>query len=528
MLRYILIFTSLISSIIVIGQNETSTTKKIDRVIELIDNQYVDSVDMPALIVEAIKAMTNKLDPHSKYLTAEESKKTNESLYGSFGGVGINYQILYDTMLVLSTVPGGPAQIGGILPGDKLILVEKDTVLGKQLSNKHLTNYLRGKIGTKVNLTIKRKGEPDLKTFEITRGAIPINTIDAAFMLNKDVGYIKINGFSFTTMNEFNLKAGLMKMQGMKHLVLDLRGNPGGLMIASINLADEFLEAGQLIVYTEGKHYKRENYNSTDRGEFSKGRLIVLVDELSASASEIFAGAIQDLDRGLIAGRRSYGKGLVGKSFILPDGSSIRLITGHYFTPSGRCIQKPFGENHEQYKNELAARLKHGEYLNPDSIKFPDSLKYTTSKGRTIYGGGGIMPDIFIPIDTTSPPPYYLKLNKSGVINAFAGAYFDKYLNSLQSNYKDVNDYKLRFKLDEKIFIELKDFALKYYKIEIGNDISKNDKNKIMQDFKAYLGRNLFENGALYQLNWNYDSMILTCLKIVNNKKEFTSRRIEN
>lgn len=510
-----------------IAQNQTSPYKKIDKALELIENQYVDSMNMDELVIEAINGMIKKLDPHTKYLSANELSKNNEALNGSFGGIGVHYQILYDTMLILSVTPGGPSELGGIKSGDKLIMVDTTLVVGKQTSNSYFTSLLRGQVGSTLQLKIKRKGKADLIHITVTRGPIPIKTIDASFMLDKETGYIKINGFSFTTMNEFNLAANFMRMNGMKNLIIDLRGNPGGLMIASINLADEFLKSGEIIVYTEGVHYKRENYRSTERGEFNEGRLIVIVDELSASASEIFAGAIQDLDRGIIVGRRTYGKGLVGRNFNLPDGSALRLTTGHYYTPSGRCIQKPYEDGIENYKNDLSIRYKNGEYLHADSIKFSDSLKYLTKKGRIIYGGGGIMPDIFFPIDTNKLPEYEQTLNKYGVINAFAGAYFDKNLQSLQEKYPELEDFKQKFIPNEDEFKQLQAFAKEYYRIEPENNLKVKEIEKILLEFKTYLGRNLYENGAIFKLSWQSDDMIVNSLRIINDKKEFKREGIE-
>ncbi|MBN2747148.1 MAG: S41 family peptidase, partial [Bacteroidales bacterium] len=429
-----------------VGQEANESVKKITRTIQLIDGQYVDTVNMSDLVVEAIKAMVTKLDPHSKYQTVEESIKNQESLNGSFGGVGVNYQILRDTLLVLSVVDGGPSQIAGIQPGDKILAADSVQLIGNKLTFDFISKNLRGAIGTTTVLKILRKSENQIKEIKVTRGAIPIKTIDAGYLMDKNTGYIKINGFSFTTMSEFKATSSFLQMQGMKNLILDLRGNPGGLMISSINLADEFLEPNQLIVYTEGAHYKREDYLSKGQGDLKEIRLIVLVDELSASASEIFAGAMQDLDRGLIVGRRSYGKGLVGRNFPLPDGSSLRLTTGHYYTPSGRCIQKSYSSGIEAYKNDLAKRSKNGELTNKDSIQIIDSLIYKTKNGRNIYGGGGIIPDVFIGIDTNRSKTYFDTLMNKGIINAAAGHIFDLYLSELK-RYQNLKHFESNFKI---------------------------------------------------------------------------------
>ncbi len=509
------------------AQETNESVKKITRAIQLIDGQYVDTVDMPVLVVEAIKAMVLKLDPHSKYQTVEESIKNQESLNGSFGGVGVNYQILRDTILVLSVVDGGPSQQAGIKAGDKIIAADSTPLTGNTLTFDFISKNLRGPIGSSVNLKIKRKNTAQLIDFNITRGAIPIKTIDASYLIDKNTGYIKINGFSFTTMSEFKASSMFLQMQGMKNLILDLRGNPGGLMIASINLADEFLEPNQLIVYTEGAHYKREDYLSKGQGDLKDIRLVVLIDELSASASEIFAGAMQDLDRGLIVGRRSYGKGLVGRNFPLPDGSSLRLTTGHYYTPSGRCIQKSYSEGIDAYKNDLAQRSQKGELTNKDSILIIDSLMFKTKNGRNIYGGGGIIPDVFIGLDTNLSKTYFDTLTKKGIINASAGHIFDAYLNEITS-FQDLKQFESGFKITEKYWQELILFSQKYYNYTIPNTISTSDKKMIEIELKALIGRNLFNNSAYYQLRRENDIMLKQSTQLIHSKREYSKRGIEH
>ncbi len=525
-MRNILIFILLILWGESVAQQEAATVKKMTRTIKLIETQYVDTVNMPCLVEDAIKAMLKDLDPHSKYMTREELQKNNEALKGSFAGVGIHYQILYDTLMILSTTAGGPSEKAGLKAGDKIVSIDKVNATGKLISNSFFSRLLRGKKGSEVKITVKRRHKPQLLTFKVVRGSIPINTLDAAFMLDNTTGYIKINGFSFTTVREYEKAVKELKDKGMKNLIMDLRGNPGGLMMASIRLADEFLDKDKLIVYTEGAHYKRQEYKSTAAGNFKKGRLIVLVDEWSASASEIFAGAIQDLDRGLIAGRRSYGKGLVGRNYTLPDGSAVRLTTGHYYTPSGRCIQKSYDKGVEEYHKDMQKRLKHGELLHADSIKFPDSLKYKTLGGRTVYGGGGIMPDVFFPLDTTSFPAYYNALFKKGILNAFAGAYFDKHLDSLQKSFPDLESFAGGFMLSDEAIKQLQDFAEKYYKLQPDNKAITSTSGRIKRYFKAYLGRNLYENGAYYYLIWKHDKALTGSLKIINNKDIFKKNGI--
>lgn len=520
-MKNILVLLFLIISFCANSQNDNYTTKKINKTIKLINSQYVDTVNMPQLVEVAIKAMIKELDPHSRYLTRDQLRKNNEALNGSFAGVGIHYQILNDTLLVLSTTDNGPSEKAGLIAGDKIISINGVSSVGKKVSNSFFSKLLRGEKGSDVKLTIRRRHIDSLMTFVITRGPIPIKTIDASFMLDKHIGYVKINGFSFTTYKEFQAAINQLKDQGMKSLILDLRGNPGGLMMASIHIADEFLDAGQLIVYTQGEHYKKQNYTSTKAGELKKEKLIVLVDELSASASEILAGAIQDLDRGLIAGRRSYGKGLVGRNYTLPDGSAIRLTTGHYYTPSGRCIQKPYSEGNTEYKKDLQRRLNNGEYLHADSIHFPDSLKYKTTKGRIVYGGGAIMPDIFFPMDTTTYTHYYNLLFTRGITNAYAGQYFDLHLEELIKNYPDVQSFRKDFKIQKEILSGLSDFAMEKYKLAYDSLTIDKYGDRIFLYFKAYLGRNLYEKGAYYYIMRDSDMMISNSIETMKNKKAF-------
>ena len=520
-MKNIILVFGLLIALNLSAQKDNYTTKKINKTIKLINSQYVDTVDMSHLVEVAVKAMIKELDPHSRYLTREQLKKNNEALNGSFAGVGIHYQILNDTLMILSTIKNGPSEKAGLLRSDKIIAINGELSIGKSISNSFFSKRLRGKKGSQVEIQIRRRHADSLLTFVVTRGAIPIPTVDAGFMLDKHIGYVKINGFSFTTLKEFQTVTAQLNKKGMKSLILDLRGNPGGLMMASIRIADEFLKADQLIVYTEGEHYRRQEYQSTKAGSLKNERLIILVDERSASASEILAGAIQDLDRGLIAGRRSYGKGLVGRNYTLPDGSAIRLTTGHYYTPSGRCIQKPYANGNTEYKRDLQRRLNNGEYLHADSIHFPDSLKYKTLSGRVVYGGGAVMPDIFYPMDTTTYTDYYNILFIRGIINAYAGQYFDSHLEELVKNYPDIHSFAKKFKVDAAILNSLSDFAADKYGLADDSLTYEKYGERISRYFKAYLGRNLYENGAYYQLMWYADPMITESLILINDKKAF-------
>ena len=396
-----------------------------------ISNFYVDKVDEDKLVEEAIIKMLAQLDPHSTYSDAEEVKKMNEPLQGNFEGIGVQFQMIEDTLLVVQPVSNGPSEKIGILAGDRIIAVNDSAIAGVKMSTEEIMKRLRGPKGSKVNLKIVRRGVQDPLVFTVKRDKIPILSLDASYMIQPKTGYIRINRFGATTAEEFKKAMKELQKQGMKDMILDLQGNGGGYLNAAIDLANEFLGQKELIVYTEGRTAKRSDFYAKGNGEFRNGRLIVLVDEYTASASEIVSGAVQDWDRGIIVGRRSFGKGLVQRPIDLPDGSMIRLTIARYYTPAGRCIQKPYDSSInekpgkgkssessiEKYNQDLIDRYNHGEMVSADSIHFPDSLKCQTKKlGRTVYGGGGIMPDYFVPVDTTLYTDYHRNLVAKGVV----------------------------------------------------------------------------------------------------------------
>ena len=383
-----------------------------------INSLYVDSVKEGNLVESSIVGMLKDLDPHSVYIPKEEVERMNEPLEGSFYGVGIQFQMLEDTLYVVQTVSGCPAAKVGVLPGDRMVFIEDTLIAGVKMQNTAIMKKLRGPKGTVVKVKMLRRGIPELIEFSITRDKIPIYSVDASYMIDKGVGYIKINSFGATTYREYLEAIDKLKKAGMKDLIIDLQGNGGGYMNAATDLANEFLQTGNLIVYTKGIKQPKTSINATGKGGFSNGRLIVLTDEYSASASEIFSGAIQDWDRGIVVGRRSFGKGLVQRPVILPDGSMIRLTTARYYTPSGRCIQKSYKDGLDKYEKDILDRYKRGEFQHADSIHFADSLKYKTLRlARTVYGGGGIMPDVFVPLDTTNYTDYLRKIIAKGVVN---------------------------------------------------------------------------------------------------------------
>lgn len=393
---------------------------KLTRMLDIIESDYVDTINRNTLIDEAIPVMLRKLDPHSVYIPATDLAQANEPLQGNFDGIGISFNMLTDTVLVISTIPGGPSEKAGVMAGDKIIFVNDSLIAGKSIPDEEVVKMLKGPRGSKVEIKVERKDSPALLPFTIVRDKIPIYSIDVAYMMSDEVGYMKISSFALTTHDEFRKGLNELKSKGLKKLVLDLRANSGGVMEAATRIADELLPEGKLIVFTMGKSTPRQEIRATSRGEFETGDLVVLIDEWSASASEILAGAVQDNDRGTIIGRRSFGKGLVQEPVMFRDGSGMRLTIARYYTPTGRSIQKPYDQGVEKYYEDLGNRLIHGEFESADSIRFPDSLRFTTPGGRVVYGGGGIMPDIFIPADTIGVSAYFLAVRNSGLLYRYA------------------------------------------------------------------------------------------------------------
>jgi carboxyl-terminal processing protease len=436
-------------------------SEKMNTVLQLIKFGYVDSVSLNKYVEKGVVEMLKELDPHTAYISTEEVERTNEPLVGNFEGVGIQFQILKDTIIVASVINGGPSEKVGILAGDKIVKIDTLEAVGKHLVNKWVFDHLRGKKGTTVVIQIMRRGSSEPLTFTIIRDKIPINSIDAYYMVAPEVGYIKLDRFAQTTMDEFRKAIAVLKINGMKHLIFDLRGNGGGYLGTAIDLSDEFLPAEKQIVYTEGSSSPIQRYYATAKGEFENGRLVILIDEGSASASEIVSGAVQDWDRGILIGRRSFGKGLVQKPYTLNDGSVIRLTTARYHTPTGRCIQKPYVDGLDDYYLDFSKRMKHGEFLNADSIKFPDSLKYFTPSKRVVYGGGGIMPDIFIPMDTNKLSSYYTNLFRKGVFNNFVMQYLDANRKQLKEKYPSSVDFIKSYNVEQSMLDELYAFGAK-------------------------------------------------------------------
>lgn len=414
----------------------------------IINRCYVDSVDETKVVEEGIKAMLKQLDPHSTYTNPKETKALLEEMEGRFGGIGIQFNIVDDTLYVVRTTTAGPSERAGILAGDRVVMVNDTTIAGVKMEREDIMSRLRGPAGTEVKLCVKRTGVNSLLTFNLVRSMIATESVDVAYMVDKKVGYIRITSFGATTHKEFVAALDSLKACGMKSLMLDLQRNGGGYLSAAVDIANEFLDRTNLIVYTEGRISPRYDHLAEGGGRFTEGNLVVMVDETSASAAEILAGAIQDWDRGVVVGRRTFGKGLVQRPFPLPDNSMIRLTIARYYTPTGRCIQKPYGDSID-YKDDLLNRYNRGELSNADSIHFPDSLKaYTKRLGRVVYGGGGIMPDYFIPLDTSRYTKYHRDLTSKGSVVMAALRYVDAHRNELKEKYPTLESFDEGFKVD--------------------------------------------------------------------------------
>ena len=436
-------------------KNNRRISQKLTLAEYAIVNLYVDETDENKLVESAIMAMLKELEPHSTYSNAEEVKKMNEPLQGNFDGIGIQFNMMEDTLLVIQPVSGGPSEKMGIRAGDRIVYVNDTLIAGIKMSTEDIMRRLKGPKGTKVNLKIVRRGVNELLSFMVVRDKIPVHSLDASYMITPKIGYIKINRFGATTHKEFMNALASLKGQGMQDLILDLQGNGGGYLNAAIDIANEFLGQGELIVYTEGRRNPRHEFVAKGDGKHQQGKLVVLVDEYSASASEIVSGAVQDWDRGAVVGRRTFGKGLVQRPIELPDGSMIRLTVARYYTPAGRCIQKPY-DSVEKYNADLIERYNRGEMMSADSIHFPDSLKCKTLKeGRTVYGGGGIMPDYFVPVDTTLFTPYHRQLSNKGVILKVHFQLIDAHREEWKKDYQDYALFCKKFDLSDSIMKQL-------------------------------------------------------------------------
>lgn len=495
---------------------QTRNYDPVDYVINYINREYVDSVDVNSLQRSAIEGILASLDPHSQYISAEEFNDVNDPLLGNFDGIGVQFRLESDTVYIINTVPGGPSEKVGVMAGDRIVTVDGEIIAGVKASNNDIMKRLKGVRGTKVTVGILRRGVDDLIEFEIIRGVIPTYSIDAYFMPANEIGYIKLSKFSATTSEELSKALSDLKAQGMNSLILDLRGNSGGYLQTAITVSDEFLPDGKLIVYTQGLNRPKQIANASVKGLFESGSLIILIDEGSASSSEIVAGAIQDNDRGVIIGRRSFGKGLVQEQLSMPDGAALRLTVARYYTPTGRSIQKPYEKGHaDEYNGELYERMVHGELNEADSIKFADSLKFITPAGRVVYGGGGIMPDIFIPVDRNPNYRYYNEILSRGLIHQFAFQYTDKNRNDLRK-FKGVDDFDRNFKITSGILSEFVSFAESR---DVARDKSGLEfvKPELENLLKALIARNIYDEKGFYPIFLRTDQAYLKAIEELTN-----------
>lgn len=466
-----------------------------------ITNLYVDSIDEKKLVEDAIRGMLKELDPHSSYTPAKDVQKLTEPLQGSFEGIGVQYNMINDTLLVIQPVTNGPSEKKGIIAGDRIVFVNDTTIAGVKMSREEIMRRLRGPKGSEVKLGIMRQGVDGVQNFVVVRDKIPVYTIDATYMINPSTGYIRISSFGATTYDEFMKAMTALRKEGMKNLVLDLQGNGGGYMQASIQVVNEFLPKGSMIVYTDGRTSGHHEYRATGGGTFQEGRLVILVDEYTASASEIVSGAVQDNDRGMVIGRRTFGKGLVQRPIDLPDGSMIRLTVSHYFTPAGRCIQKSYTKGDKKaYDKDVLDRYNKGELTSADSIHFADSLKRTTLRlGRTVYGGGGIMPDMFVPLDTMQYTKLHRELSaKSCIINT-ALKYVDGNRKKLKKAYKTFADFRDSFEIGDDIIAIVKKEAEKA-KVEYADSALVETLPSLKVQLKALIARDLWDMKEYFQI----------------------------
>lgn len=473
---------------------------KLNALLYHIESIYVEDVDMESLVEVAIINMLEEMDPHSVYIPAEELQAADEPLNGNFEGVGIQFNIFRDTIMVVSPISGGPSEKLGIMAGDRIVTVDGEVVAGTGVTNKDVQRLLKGPKGTLVTVGIKRGNDPELLVFEIIRDKIPIYSVDASFMVTPEIGYIKVNRFAKTTMTEMYRAFAKLRASGMQDLILDLQGNGGGMLRTAIQMADEFLSGDKLLVYTEGRSFPRENTNARIPGRFEQGRLVVLIDQGSASASEIVSGAVQDWDRGLIVGRRSFGKGLVQRPVRLTDDSAVRLTVQKYYTPAGRCIQKSYEDGVDAYRKEKYERFESGELMSMDSLELPDSLKYATRiTGRTVYGGGGILPDVFVPLDTTDNSPYFSSILRKGLDSRFALTFVDSIRSELEVRYPTEDDFIAKFEVDEEMASDFQAFVANEG-IEWNEEEWGRSGDAISLRLKAMIGRNLLEQSTFYRV----------------------------
>ncbi len=501
------------------GQGDVSAqeaAQKFGTLMRYVDQLYVDSVNVHDLTELAIVKMLEDLDPHSVYFSAEELKEADEPLNGNFEGIGVQFNIFKDTIMVVSPISGGPSERLGIRAGDRIVQVDGENAAGIGITNRDVMKLLKGPKGTVVQVGVKREGESELLEFDIVRDKIPIYSIDAVHMVDNKIGYIKVSRFAKTTMDEFREAILTLQDQGMKDLILDLQGNGGGMLRTAIDMSDELLSGDKLLVYTEGRAFEREDTFAEYKGLFEKGRLVVLIDEASASASEIVSGAVQDWDRGLVMGRRSFGKGLVQRPMRLPDGSAVRLTVQKYYTPSGRCIQKPYDDGVEAYRKEKFERYERGELLSLDSLDLPDSLMYKTRiQEREVYGGGGILPDIFVPLDTTLNSATFSRILRKGLCSKYALEQVDANRASWEARHLDEDDFVARMAFSDEEMADFQAFVEKEG-VEIDETEWARSLPAIELRLKAFYGRNIYESKTFYRVIGGLNEALLEAVRVLN------------
>jgi len=514
--------------------------EKLEHVLNLINMFYVDSLNDNDVVEKTIVSLLKELDPHSIYISKDEVREMNESLIGSFNGVGITYNLYKDTIYVIRTVPDGPSFKAGLKAGDRIVRIDDELVAGVNISVDEIKKLLQGEKGTVVKVDVLRKGNEELLELYVERAKIPIKSIPAAYEIEDEIAYIKLESFSATTTQEFEKLTRKFIKNGVHNIILDLRNNGGGYLSTAIKLIDEFMPSDRLIIYTKGKSNPRYDYFSSGKGRFKRTKLVILINENSASASEIVAGAIQDWDRGLIVGRRSFGKGLVQRPFNLPDGSMIRLTVARYYTPTGRLIQKTYANGYDNYVKEEAERLNHGEFFIKDSIYYVDSLKYfTLNQKRTVYGGGGIIPDIFVAADTNRFPKFYVKMLYAGKIKDFVIGYIDNNRNMLQAKYENFDAFDQNFEVNEDLLKPILKYAqesglidtlsaeYKKYKAVGGTEFTNfifEGKAEIMKHhLKALIARDIWDEQSFYKIYNKKDDFIIKAISVLKNKHLYNS-----
>ena len=524
------IFRTLAAVLTVAGLTAGITAQTIDPARKLlmaesvIENYYVDRVNADTIVQEAIVAMLKTLDPHSTYSDAAETKALTDPLNGKFSGIGIQFQLLNDTVYVIQTIANGPCERVGVLPGDRIVACNDTLLTGKSMANSVVQKHLRGAKGSVANLKVVRRSEPDTLHFRVIRDDIPLYTVDAAYMAAPGVGYVKVSSFGAETPKEFSKAISSLQKQGMIHLMIDLQDNGGGYLQSAVDLASYFLPAGSTVVYTEGLNQPVKYFRAANGYPMTQPRIVVLTNEYSASASEILTGAIQDNDRGVVVGRRTFGKGLVQRPIPFPDGSMIRLTTARYYTPSGRCIQKPYAKGKgEDYSHDLDERYKHGEFSSADSIHLDKSHPYHTLKlGRSVYGGGGIMPDVFVPIDTTGFNKFYREVRAKNVLNQFVASYVEKNRDQLKRAYPKEDTFVEKFTVSDQLYADFVADA-KNYGVEGSAAEIAESRSLLAPMLAGLMGRDLFEQRTYYRMANNVNPVYREALRMITNSESYNT-----